>query len=138
MKKTKAKSKEPAKGVSKLATGKKKCTRTKRKAAQTAKTRMKSAVTKKPEGKKIFEGATEISMTENKIAVTCAKKRNVKGSYSASTTREYHDKTAANMRAFNEVLSNREVKKVTVKLKQGSKPKSVAKKTTAKKPKKLK
>lgn len=116
MKKTK--SKTPGKGANKPVRGKKACTHvTRRKAAQTAKTGQKRAALKKPEGKKIFEGATEISMTENKIAVTRSTKKNVSGSYSASTTREYHDRTPANMKALNDVLNNRAVKKITVKLK---------------------
>ena len=93
---------------------------------QKAPTRSSSArsvtkpTTKKPAakaGKSIFAGATEISMTANKIAVTKSASQSSKGKYSEKTTREYHERTPANMRAFNDVMNNRAVKKVTVKLK---------------------
>lgn len=96
------------------------------KTQQKAPTRSSSArsvtksTTKKPAakaGKSIFAGATEISMTANKIAVTKSASQSSKGKYSERTTREYHERTPANMRAFNDVMNNRAVKKVTVKLK---------------------
>ena len=65
----------------------------------------------------IFAGASEISITENKIAVTRSVSKNVDGKYSERTTREYYEKTPANMRAFNDVANNSAVKKITVKLK---------------------
>ena len=72
----------------------------------------------KPTPKKnIFAGASEISITENNIAVTRSVSKSVNGKYSERTTREYHDQTPANMRAVNDIVSKSAVKKITVKLK---------------------
>lgn len=115
MKKTKTKA--PAKGAGTPGKGRKKCTQVaKRPAAKTAKTRQKKRAVK-PAGNNIFEGATEISMTENKIAVTRSTSRSTNGKYSERTTREYHEKTPANMRALGDIMNDRDVKKITVKLK---------------------
>ncbi len=105
-----------AKGAKKPVTHKKKSAPVaKRGAGKTANTGRKSLVKKSAAG--LFEGATEISVTENKIAVTRNTSKSANGKYSERTTREYHDRTSATMKAFNDVLNNRAVKKVTVKLK---------------------
>ncbi len=79
--------------------------------------RNKKSMAIKPAGSRIFEGATEISLTENKIAVTRSISKSSKGNYSEMTVREYHDRTPENMRAFGNVTNKRGVKKITVNLK---------------------
>ena len=88
---------------------------TKHVAGKAANTGRKNLVKKPAAG--LLEGATEVSMTENKIAVTRSTSKSTNGKYSERTTREYYDRTPANMKAFNDVLNNRALKKVTVKLK---------------------
>lgn len=88
----------------------------KRKAPRAAKKGQRSPVKKSAE-KSIFAGASEIAMTQNKIAVTRSSSKSSNGRYSERTTRDYHDKTPENMRAFQGVLKDRDVKKVTVTLK---------------------
>lgn len=76
--------------------------------------RSKTAVAKK---KNPFAGASEVSITQNKIAVTKSSNQSGKGNYKSESTRTYHDKTPANMKALDELMSGQTVKKVTVKFK---------------------
>lgn len=111
------KTKAPAKDAKTPKTGKKRSTQVaKHGAVQTARRGRRSSVKKSTE-KSIFAGASEIAMTENKIAVTRSSSKSSNGKYSEKTTREYHDRTPENMRAFQGVLNDRDVKKVTIKLK---------------------
>ena len=76
--------------------------------------RTKTAVTKK---KNPFAGASEVSITQNKIAVTKSCNQSGKGNYKSESTRTYHEKTPANMKALDELMNGQAVKKVTVKFK---------------------
>lgn len=125
MKTKKTKSKKPAatakKTVAKRATAKKPCAKTtaKKPARTTSKAPAKAARTpaKRSDTPEIFKGATEVSLTQNKIIVTKMKSKNVNGRYEKKEVREYHDKTPANMNALNRQLVNVEPKKVSVKFK---------------------
>lgn len=109
--------KTPAKGAGKPVTGKKRSAPiTKRCGGQAVKKGRESLV-KKPTAKGIFTGATEISLTQNKIAVTRSSSKSVKGMYAENTTRVYHDPTPANVRALKDVVNESNVKKITVALK---------------------
>ena len=124
--KKKSATKAPTKGTKKpTATSKRKTT--------TPAKRGGNALQKKPSAESIFAGATEISLTENKIAVTRSTAKSASGKYSEKTTRDYHDRTPANMKAFREAVSTHEVKKVTVKLKEEKPRKFEDKGTDAKK-----
>ncbi len=72
---------------------------------------------KRTSGDELFKGATEISLTENKIAITKSVSRSTNGKYTSTTKREYHDRTPANMRAFESALKKGGMKKITVKMK---------------------
>lgn len=104
----KSKEKTPAKGAKTPVKGKEKPAQLTR--------RGKKNLQKKP-AENIFAGATEISMTENKIAVTRSSSKSSNGKYSERTTRVYHERTPANEKALKEAITNGGVKKVTVKLK---------------------
>ncbi len=65
--------------------------------------------------KNIFDGASEVSVTDNKFVVTRTRSVNKNGRYENTEVREYHEKTAANVQAFNERIANGSVKKVSVK-----------------------
>lgn len=81
-------------------------------------TEKKSAKTPKAAGAiGSMQDVKEITVTKNKISVTRERSVNKQGKYTKHTTREYHDRTPANMRAFNEILNRKGLKKVTVKLK---------------------
>lgn len=125
------------KGAKTPTTGKKKSTQVaKCGTKQAAKTGQKSSGAIKPAGRNIFAGATEISMTGGKIAVTRSVSENVNGKYSERTTREYHDPTPENMAALKEVMGSHDVKKITVKLSENANPKKpsgASKKATKKK-----
>lgn len=65
----------------------------------------------------VFAGASEVSVTDNKIIVTREVSKNRRGRYQRSEVREYIDKTPANMAALNSKLKNTAAKKITVKFK---------------------
>ena len=65
----------------------------------------------------IFDGATEIAVTENKIAVTRKMSGGTKGRFEQSEIRTYHDRTAQTDREFEKLMNERLCKKVIVKLK---------------------
>ena len=65
----------------------------------------------------LFSGATEISMTTNKISVTKKVSANKNGRFEQHEVRTYHDKTPANMRALQNAIQSGNAKKVTVKFK---------------------
>jgi len=65
-----------------------------------------------------FAGASEVSVTENKIIVTREVSENRRGRYQRSEVRDYLDKTPSNMAALNSKLKNTAVKKITVKFKR--------------------
>lgn len=65
----------------------------------------------------LFSGATEISMTANKISVTKKMSENKNGRFEQHEVRTYHDKTPANMRALQDAIQRGNTKKVTVKFK---------------------
>ncbi len=116
-KKSKAKEIAPKKGANKRVQGKTAGGKpTKRSAAKTAKKPQRKPAALKP-AKNIFDGAKEISLTENKIAVTRSASRSRNGRYSENLTREYHEKTPENLKALDSVLNNRQLKKVTVQFK---------------------
>lgn len=104
----KAKAKAPVKCAGKAATG------VSRKGRTSAAARPKAAAVKK---KNPFAGASEVSITQNKIAVTRSSNQSGKGNYKSESTRSYHDKTPANMKALDELMNGQTVKKVTVKFK---------------------
>lgn len=116
MKTKKTKSKKPAATakttVAKRATAKKPARTTSKTPAKAARTPAKRSNT--PE---IFKGATEIAITENKIAVTKSVSKSANGKYTSTTKREYHDRTPANMRAFESAIKKGGMKKITVKMK---------------------
>ena len=93
------------------ATTKKPAATAPKKPAKTAKTPAKRT------GAGIFEGAKEVAITENKIAITRTISKNVNGRYEKQEVREYHYKTPANMSALNRQLANVPAKKVSVKFK---------------------
>ena len=64
-----------------------------------------------------FGGATEISMTANKISVTKKVSENRNGRFEQHEVRTYHDKTPENMRALQNAIRSGDAKKVTVKFK---------------------
>ena len=102
----KAKAKAPVKCAGKAATG------VSRKVRATAAARPKAAAALR---KNPFAGASEVSITQNKIAVTRSSNQSGKGNYKSESTRSYHDKTPANMKALDELMNGQTVKKVTVK-----------------------
>lgn len=67
---------------------------------------------------KAFAGASEVSITENKIILTREVSENRRGRYQRSEVREYLDKTPSNMAALNRKLQGTTAKKVTVKFKR--------------------
>lgn len=79
---------------------------------------VKHAVTANQTNVRLITGASEISVTENKIIVKREISENVRGRYSRSEVREYLDKTPSNMAAVNRKLQSTEAKKVTVKFKR--------------------
>ena len=86
------------------------------KRTNSAKTAGKGAAKKASSPKKnIFDGASEVSVTDNKFVVTRTRSVNKNGRYENTEVREYHEKTAANVQAFNERIANGSVKKVSVK-----------------------
>lgn len=118
----------PAKGNKKAPKKALKKTTAKKPAAQAKKTTAKCTKTNKARSsarrtpakrtkKDIFEGATEIAITDNKIVVTREKSRNVQGKFEKREVREYHDKSPANLNALNRKLSSDPMKKVSVKFK---------------------
>ncbi len=90
----------------------------KRETVQRAKERNQSLAKPKCAASGIFKGATEISVTENKIAVTRNMSHSAKGSFVQTETRVYHDMTPANVSALRKVVNGNDVKKITVKLKK--------------------
>ena len=130
-----AKSNQKPKGAKKPETCKKNSTQATKRGGK--------ALQKKPSAENVFAGATEISVTENKIAVTKSTAKSVNGKYFERTVREYHERTPENMRAFQQVLNDCEAKKVTVQLKAEQPQKkpttqSAAKKSSPTKPAKKK
>lgn len=89
----------------------------KHKTVRTSKASKKSLAKPKGAAGGIFKGATEISLTENKIAVTRCMSHSAKGSFVQTETRTYHDITPANANALKKVVLSDDVKKITVKLK---------------------
>ena len=92
-----------------------------RKRATPAKAKPTAAAKKKPAQVALkdgpFSGATEISMTANKISVTKKVSANKNGRFEQHEVRTYHDKTPANMRALQSAIQSGNAKKVTVKFK---------------------
>lgn len=85
------------------------------KAKTSAPTKKKSAQLAQQNG--LFGGATEISMTKNKISVTKKVSASRNGRFEQHEVRTYHDKTPANMRALQSAIQSGDAKKVTVKFK---------------------
>ncbi len=87
----------------------------------TTKANAAAAVKKKPAqvalNDGLFSGATEISMTANKISVTKKVSANTNGRFEQHEVRTYHDKTPANIRALQNAIQSGNAKKVTVKFK---------------------
>lgn len=104
----KAKAKAPVKTAVKATTGVSRKGRT----SAAARPKATAALRKNP-----FAGASEVSITQNKIAVTRSSNQSGKGNYKSESTRSYHDKTPANMKALDELMNGQTVKKVTVKFK---------------------
>lgn len=95
----------------------KSCAAKRTNSVQTARKSVKTPAKKASAPKKnIFEGASEISVTENKFVVTRTRTTRKNGRYENTEVREYHDKTPANVQAFNDRVTNQTVKKITVKL----------------------
>ncbi len=63
-----------------------------------------------------FEGATEISLTPNKIAVVRSVSDSRNGKFQQKTERKYYDKTPENMKGVQAILASG-IKKITVKVK---------------------
>ena len=77
------------------------------KAKSSTKTKETPAV--RSNGKKggsIFDGASEVRLTKNKIVVTRTKTNNKPGKYERSETREYIDKTPQAMAEFNRFITS--------------------------------
>lgn len=111
-------SKAPAKGAKAPTAGKKKSAPVaKCKQLQAAKAGQKSPKTSNPAKKSIFEGATEVSVTGNKIAITRKTSQSKHGKYSERTTRDYVDVTPESEKELQKLLGSKTVKKVTVALK---------------------
>lgn len=104
----KAKAKAPVKCAGKAATG----VSRKGQTSAAARPQTAAALRKNP-----FAGASEVSITQNKIAVTRSSNQSGKGNYKSESTRTYHEKTPANMKALDELMNGQTVKKVTVKFK---------------------
>ncbi len=104
-----------------VAVPRKLATPTKAKTTVPAKAKPAAAAKKKPASPAVkgglFGGATEISMTENKISVTKKVSENKNGRFEQHEVRTYHDKTPANMRALQAAIQSGNAKKVTVKFK---------------------
>lgn len=64
-----------------------------------------------------FQGAKEISITQNAISVTHGSEKSVKGKSTQSKTTTYYPKTAKNMQYFEAATNERGVKKVTIRMK---------------------
>lgn len=92
-----------------------------RKRAAPVKTKVATPTKNKPtqlvQKDSLFRGATEISMTANKISVTKKVSTNTNGRFEQHEVRTYHDKTPANMRALQNAIQSGNAKKVTVKFK---------------------
>ena len=92
-----------------------------RKRATPTKAKPAAAAKKKPAQvalkDSLFSGATEISMTENKISVTKRVSATANGRFEQHEVRTYHDKTPANIRALQNAIQSGNAKKVTVKFK---------------------
>lgn len=73
-------------------------------------TKTKETLTVRSNGKKkgesIFDGASEVRLTKNKIVVTRTKTNNKPGKYERSETREYIDKTPQAMAEFNRFITS--------------------------------
>lgn len=96
----------------------KKCAAKRPNGAQAPKNKAKTPTNKAIAPKKnIFDGASEIALTENKIVVTRTQKINKNGRYENRTVREYLDHTPENAEAFNRKLASASPKKISVKLK---------------------
>lgn len=64
-----------------------------------------------------FQGAKEISITQNAISVTHGSAKSVKGQSTRSERTIYYPKTAQNMQYFEAAANERGVKKVTIRMK---------------------
>lgn len=118
-KQTKKKTAKPAAKAAQKARGAtpKSCAAKRTNGSQTA--RKGAGTTAKKAGapkKNIFEGASEITVTDNKFVVTRTRSVTKNGRYENTEVRDYHDKTPANVKAFNDLVANQAVKKVTVKM----------------------
>lgn len=118
-KQTKKKTAKPAAKAAQKARGTtpKSCAAKRTNGSQTAKKGAGTTAKKASAPKKnIFEGASEITVTDNKFVVTRTRSVNKNGRYENTEVRDYHDKTPANVKAFNDLVANQAVKKVTVKM----------------------